>query len=245
MDKNNNLKSIYENKFRRLPGHLPAEDIQLKYINKYIPDNKNVKILDAGCGNGRFSLKLRDLGYQNIDAFDIIENSALKDKISYVRAKIENIPFTDTNFEFIFSNSVIYYASSLEEAISELYRILAGNGLVYFSAHTKYSIYTFIRIIKRWLGLKSVQHLKAAKFHSTRDYMRVCRECGFKILLVDRFSPKFKITFYAESAMNIIKQILNININTNEKTITKNRLLRKWRSVFGYHCIFIIQKKAE
>jgi len=41
------------------------------YFGKFLPDNKEVKILDIGCGNGGFVYWLREIGYKNAGGIDI------------------------------------------------------------------------------------------------------------------------------------------------------------------------------
>ncbi len=44
-----------------------------KIYGKFLPQDKNIKILDAGCGNGGFVLWLQNIGYKNVFGVDISE----------------------------------------------------------------------------------------------------------------------------------------------------------------------------
>lgn len=44
-----------------------------KYFGKFLPENKNSKIVDLGCGNGGFIYWLNELGFQNVSGVDISE----------------------------------------------------------------------------------------------------------------------------------------------------------------------------
>ena len=46
----------------------PKETVDV--LKKYVT-NKNIKILDAGCGTGRVGIELKKFGYTNIDGLDL------------------------------------------------------------------------------------------------------------------------------------------------------------------------------
>jgi predicted TPR repeat methyltransferase len=46
-----------------------------QYILKLLPKDRNIPIMDIGCGYGQFLLALRDLGYKNLTGIDINENA--------------------------------------------------------------------------------------------------------------------------------------------------------------------------
>lgn len=64
----------------RKPSQVDLKN-QIKYysplINKFIPDKKDIDILEIGCGWGGFIYTLKKMGYSNIDAIDIIPEACL------------------------------------------------------------------------------------------------------------------------------------------------------------------------
>ena len=46
------------------------------YFGRFLPDNKNVKIIDLGCGNGGFVWWLQEVGFKNVNGIDISEEQA-------------------------------------------------------------------------------------------------------------------------------------------------------------------------
>lgn len=74
----------------------------LQEIQKKFQENKQIKILDAGCGTGGLMSFLIKNGYQNIQGFDY---SA--DAVSFCKERSLNVQQTDiTNFENIFNEEV-------------------------------------------------------------------------------------------------------------------------------------------
>ncbi|MEK7555437.1 MAG: class I SAM-dependent methyltransferase [Patescibacteria group bacterium] len=59
-----------------LYGEVNLDDIKKqfpvwrKYFGRFLPKDKNAKILDFGCGNGGFVYWLQKIGYQNVEGID-------------------------------------------------------------------------------------------------------------------------------------------------------------------------------
>lgn len=100
-----------------------------------------VNILDAGCGTAKLMRKLNHI-FPNakIYGIDIAENI-----ISYARyyvpaknfkficADIEQPPIATGTIDLIASNLVLHWVSSIGAALKQLNRILAPNGMLFFS----------------------------------------------------------------------------------------------------------------
>lgn len=48
-----------------------------KYYGKYLPKDKNIKILEIGCGEGAFLYYLKTLGYENCTGIDVSEEQII------------------------------------------------------------------------------------------------------------------------------------------------------------------------
>ena len=69
--------------------HTAAE---IDFLLKYIPADKNITIVDIGCGTARHIAKLREYGYQNVYGFDFSQN--LINKALKNHPELENHLFT-------------------------------------------------------------------------------------------------------------------------------------------------------
>jgi len=238
------IEKVYRERLLSQKPTLKIDDIQLQYILDYLPKDKTITLLDAGCGNGNYAFYLANLGYKNISAIDLFA-SIETDKFEYRQSSIDAIPFEDRSFGFIYSNSVIYYLPQPKDGIDEFCRVLKDDGLLFFSAHTKYSIFTLWRIFKRdILKLKEMEHLQGVKFYSANYYKNILEENGFELLLQDGYEVSFflypfykKIVKGFEKFLNIKLPILNPYINSG--------VLGKIKSELSYHSVFVARKKDD
>lgn len=110
------------------------EPIVKKILKKY----PKGKVLDLGCGTGRYSLYLDSLGHSvtGIDiSMDMIEFAKQKSKqIQFIQGDISNLPFEDNSFDLVVSGLTIHYVRNLEKAINEFSRVLRPGGHMIISS---------------------------------------------------------------------------------------------------------------
>ncbi|PID43986.1 MAG: hypothetical protein CSA52_03435 [Gammaproteobacteria bacterium] len=243
-DRNKRIESIYSQELSSTNA-LPQNDDQKKFILDHIPFEKSVSVLDAGCGNGRYSKYLKAEGYHTVFSVDLFDRSPEKE-LSYCAATIENLPFKDDSFDFIFSNSVIYYLANPENGLIELKRVLKPGGTLIFSGHTKYSIYTLSRVIKRdFFHSRHVRHLRGVTFRGTDYYRLALQQTGFEILEENgfRFLPRPIGLLLGKCRIpNSSTKKAKQSNTTNPDVITK--IKRRLMSSHAYHFIFIAKNNG-
>ncbi|HXH73910.1 MAG TPA: class I SAM-dependent methyltransferase [Bacteriovoracaceae bacterium] len=109
-------------------------------IVKLSRGNREVRILDAACGTGGLMLKLKVLGYNNVQGFDLSEHA-----ISFCKGKnlkVERLNLKDVlelkngpKFDIIVCNDALYFLSFEEKQkfLADINTIIAPNG--YFMAN--------------------------------------------------------------------------------------------------------------
>lgn len=110
-------------------------------LDELTEKNPNFKILDIGCGAGRYSkyLKERGLDITALDKHEKIAFSLQKNKIPFILANMSSIPLKTSNFELILSIGVLHNAISLDElkqSVSEISRLLKPKGYLLCSIFT-------------------------------------------------------------------------------------------------------------
>lgn len=96
--------------------------------------------LDAGCGSASHSIRLALRGYR-VEAFDFSESilavarnnvagRRLSNLINIRQGNLRALPYPDGNFDYILCWGVLMHVPAIDEAISELSRVLAPGGVL-------------------------------------------------------------------------------------------------------------------
>lgn len=143
-------------------GRLGLVNLEQQIVKKYF--KKGFKILDVGCGRGRTTKPLFDMGY-NVVGIDAAEGMVLAAKrdfpdIDFRIGNACNLDFDDSIFDCVFFSfngiDCIYPESRRIQALKEFHRVLKPNGLLIFSSHnfplpSAIKVRTLLKFIKFWL----------------------------------------------------------------------------------------------
>ncbi len=134
----NNWNEIWKaNKFK----HISLPTLCTEAFEKYhisVLKKKNLKILDAGCGNGRNLLYLKNLGYDvfGVDSSEFIIKK-LKKKYPKLRnkftiSKLSELVYPENYFDVILCDAALYYCDleEFKKNIFELKRVLKKKGII-------------------------------------------------------------------------------------------------------------------
>lgn len=123
----------------------------IKYIEEYLKNYDNPKILDIGAATGKYSI------YFKLKGYDITAVELVKHNIKILQSKNKDIPaflgnatnlsmFDDNSFDIILLFGPMYHLISNEEklkALSEAKRVLKDNGIIFISyCMNEYAIIT-------------------------------------------------------------------------------------------------------
>lgn len=147
----------YYNKFcedkRLTRRHGQVEYItSMKYIHKYLENNKNAKILDVGAGTGRYSVELANEGY-DVTAVELVKHNlgVLKSKGSTVKAfqgtALDLSRFDENTFDMTLVFGPMYHLYTFEDkvkALEEAKRVTKTGGIILVAyCMNEYSIITY------------------------------------------------------------------------------------------------------
>jgi ubiquinone/menaquinone biosynthesis C-methylase UbiE len=110
-----------------------------KKIIELIGKVRGKKILDAGCGSGRYSIQLAKKGAEvhGIDISKGMLRAARKNGkrlgIKYQIASMLRIPYSDNVFDVVISNLAIDHVNDYKKALSEMLRVCKPNGFIVIS----------------------------------------------------------------------------------------------------------------
>lgn len=123
---------------KRQELHSAMAERWMREIHAQIPEEKNLKILDVGCGAGFFSILLAKEGYQvtGIDLTpDMIKNARLlaeEEKVSceFQVMDAENPEFPDETFDVVISRNLTWTLPHVQHAYQEWIRVLKKGGIL-------------------------------------------------------------------------------------------------------------------
>ena len=106
------------------------------------------RVLDLGCGDGDFALRLNELGYEVI-AGDIDRNRFKYHKeIEFKSCDItKEMPFTDNYFDYVLMLEVVEHLRNPYVVISEINRIIKKNGFLILSTPNILSLKSRLRFM--------------------------------------------------------------------------------------------------
>ncbi|MBU0728055.1 class I SAM-dependent methyltransferase [Patescibacteria group bacterium] len=110
------------------------DSFEKDYLKPYIEESKDKKVLDAGAGTGRLSVRLHNAG-ADVTALDISPDMLylLEQKepmIETVIGDMEDMPFEDDTFDVVFSTLAMVHLKKVDKFLDECYRILKDDGKV-------------------------------------------------------------------------------------------------------------------
>ena len=109
----------------------------VKLFDKHTP-NKNIKILDAGCGTGLVGIELQKYGYDKITGADFSEEMLnLIPKNIYQNLELidlnEKLRYEDNFYDAITCVGTFTYGHVKAHALDELIRIIKKDGIICFT----------------------------------------------------------------------------------------------------------------
>jgi SAM-dependent methyltransferase len=178
-----------------------------------LPDLRNLRVLDLGCGYGWFCRWARERGATQVEGVDVSERMLARAKastsdtaITYVRDDLETRVLPENSFDLVYSSLAFHYLTNLDRLLSEVHRTLVPGGRLVFSV--EHPIYTAPRNPhwttedsgqKTWPvngyldeGPRSTDWLAKGviKYHRTlATYIRLLREREFVLLDLDEWGP--------------------------------------------------------
>jgi len=156
-------------------------------IERFLPENKC--FLDVGCGTGFNMLKAQqskkhdvwgidpDPGAHGVGRFQ--DNNILSNNIQ--KATAEAIPFSDKQFDVVFSSHVLEHVEDKNQSLSEMKRVLKDDGLLIIGMPT--AAMAFINLLTQWLF---TTHIRIVNFF-------------FKGLINTAENTRFKHIFFPPS----------------------------------------------
>lgn len=124
----------------------------MKYINEYLKEIKNPKIIDIGAGTGKYSIELYNKGY-DVTAVELVKHNlrVIEKKEKNIKTYLGNATnlskFKSNSFDVVLLFGPMYHLISKEDKLKALYeakRIVKKNGYIFISYCTnEYAVLTY------------------------------------------------------------------------------------------------------
>lgn len=198
--------------------HLKLTSFQTTYnylINKFPPPQK---ILEAGCGLGRWVIPLSEKNYDvtgieiEKEAINTIKKNYNADNLELVNGDIFNMKFADKKFDIILSLGVLEHFENKDvqkKAILEHIRVLKDEGtflitvpnlsFIRFLVHMPYTfLLSFVRLLKR-----KKQYFTEYRY-TTEEFKKILEKCGLKIIdiVYDELLPPYNFGLIIDYPIN-------------------------------------------
>ncbi len=156
-----------------------------KYIEsfeKIFNKDKSLKVLDIGCGKGVIidELQKKYPNYEFVGVDPTFESKNIS------KGSIYSIPFEDKSFDVVMSFEVLQH-TYLEDALSEIYRVLKADGQIVIGERNQQSILGYLKpfyeLIGRWMY--PFDSAFREKWYSIKEWQYHLKIGGFKIEQVD------------------------------------------------------------
>lgn len=135
---NENFFSAYGKMSRSVKGLEGAGEWHV--LKELIPDLRNKRVLDLGCGFGWHCRYAREQQASSVIGVDISEKMLQKARektddpfISYLKMPIEDIDFSDSEFDLVISSLAFHYVEDFETICQKVYGYLNSGGSFVFS----------------------------------------------------------------------------------------------------------------
>lgn len=174
--------SSYDERWVKKGGRV-TNQAQLKLVGELTADWKNRKVLEIGCGSGRFSVPLAKANPAMIllDLSDAMLQSTL-DKVGRshkgLNASVYQIPLPDCSVEKVISVNVFNHVEDLPRALSEVNRVLVDGGEFVVNITNLYSYFWLAGMLVN-RKQKSIGREVYSKWLEPGEFLRLLDNCHF------------------------------------------------------------------
>lgn len=170
-----------------------AEKIELSFLLEVLKNPKNKKILDLGCGTGKFGLKLARMSNKVVgidisqNSIDVANRTAKKYQIRTFKGIVDNFKKTKfkNHFDYVLAVNMIHHTNDADIILKNINNCLKKDGvLVVFEVNPFNLLYIPFLI--------SCGQIKS---HLTKEFLRsniyslqkLLKENGFKVISVRKW----------------------------------------------------------
>jgi ubiquinone/menaquinone biosynthesis C-methylase UbiE len=182
------VRKLFEDIWEQLPARLEPPDWEAR--RRFLLDHagRGSRVLDWGCGEGRFTAELEAAGAEPIGA-DVAEAALRRARQAHPGLRLELVPyegplpFPDSAFDVVWISEVIERVADAGPFLGEARRVLRADGVVLITTPSAGRLRTLI---------SGVPDPSSDRLHlyTRRTLERALRDAGFASVSVRRFGSR-------------------------------------------------------
>ena len=157
-------------------------EMWLALLGKHSGATKGAKVLDLGCGTGRFAIPMAEqLGFDMVGADsspEMLAEAKAKDTVASVRWDVQDaqhLAYPDELFDAVFVSHLLHHVDSPPQVVSECWRVLKSRGVLL----VRYGAIEHIRGDVEHTFFPEVLAIDEARTLSVPTVEDLLREAGF------------------------------------------------------------------
>jgi ubiquinone/menaquinone biosynthesis C-methylase UbiE len=231
----------HTNVFESDPQHQDESSPWYKLVLEFLTPVQDKNILEVACGRGGFSRLLASKGAVvcgadfseaaiKIAKEKLLGDPPLVDRVTYVQADAQNLPFDAGSFDIVISCETIEHVPDPRAAVREMYRVCKPGGILYLTTPNYlnfmglYELYAAVR----HPGRRSSQPLDRRYIFA--QVRRFVAAAGWKIVRTDGTVHQFPF--------------IPRHDPVRLASLESNRVVRRALSPFAYHYFVIAHKRS-
>ena len=211
-------------------------------LKKMLPDFKDKRVLDLGCGFGWHCRYAIENGAKSVIGVDISQkmlkeanNKTKSDYIQYICIPIEDIDFSENSFDVIISSLALHYIQSFGDVLGKISKSLSkGGDLVFSVEHPIFTAqgsqswyYNEKGNISHWPvdkyfteGVRKVNFLgeEVIKYHKTlTTYLNCIIKAGFEITGLVEPKPADNLLYNVPGMLDELRRPMMLLVAARKK----------------------------
>jgi ubiquinone/menaquinone biosynthesis C-methylase UbiE len=157
-------------------------DLWLGIISRLAKAREGARLLDLGCGTGRFAIPIaKKLNYKVTGAdssAEMLAKAREKDTTKLVKWDIEDaqdLSYPDNAFDIVFMSHLLHHCDDPEKVIRECWRVLSPEGVLL----NRHSVFEEIRSDPESTFFPEARAINESRISSLKDVIDLFREAGF------------------------------------------------------------------
>ncbi|MFV0254845.1 MAG: class I SAM-dependent methyltransferase [Erysipelotrichaceae bacterium] len=211
-------------------------------LKKLLPNFKNKRVLDLGCGFGWHCLYAYDQGADQVVGVDlsnkmleVAKNKSIGKQIEYRNIAFEDVEFENDSFDVVISSLALHYTKDFKLVCQKINKWLSKGGTFVFSV--EHPIFT-ARAQQNWIydennnieywpvdnyfqeDLRETLFLeeKIIKYHRTlATYLNTLLDCGFEIIAVVEPTPNEELLSLVASMKDELRRPMMLLVKCLKK----------------------------